>query len=50
MADVLVAKSGSVARIGIMLAIGSTLAGACTAKALAKIFALGVRDVSAAQR
>jgi hypothetical protein len=50
LADVLVAKSGSVARIGIMLGIGSTLAGACTAKALAKIFAPGVREVSPAQR
>jgi len=50
LADVLVARSGSVASIGIMLAIGSTLAGACTAKALAKIFAPGVREVSAAQR
>jgi len=50
LADVLVARSGSVASIGIMLVIGSTLAGACTAKALAKIFSPGVREVSAAQR
>ena len=50
LADVLVARSGSVASIEIMLVIGSTLAGACTAKALAKIFSPGVREVSAAQR
>jgi len=49
LADVLVARSSSVASIGIMLAIGSTLAGACTANALAKIFSPG-RELSAAER
>jgi len=49
LADVLVARSSSVASLGIMLAIGSTLAGACTANALAKIFSPG-RELSAAQR
>ena len=49
LADVLVARSGSVASIGIMLAIGSTFAGACTANLLAKIFSPG-RELSAAQR
>jgi hypothetical protein len=48
LADVLVARPG-LASIGIMLAIGSTLAGACTANALAKIFSPG-RELSAAQR
>jgi len=46
--DVLVARPG-VASIGIMLAIGSTLAGACTANALGKIFSPG-RELSGAGR
>jgi hypothetical protein len=50
MADVLVARSGSVVSIGLMLAVGSTLAGACTARALARIFPPGVREASPAQR
>jgi hypothetical protein len=49
LADVLVARSGSLASVGIMIAIGSTLAGACTANALAKIFSPG-RELSAAGR
>jgi hypothetical protein len=49
LADVLVPRSGSLASVGIMLAIGSTLAGACTANALAKIFSPG-RELSTAQR
>jgi hypothetical protein len=48
-ADVLVARSHSLASVGIMIAIGSTLAGACTANALGKIFSPG-RELSAAQR
>jgi hypothetical protein len=48
LADVLVTRPG-LASIGIMLAVGSTLAGACTASALAKIFAPG-RELSAVTR
>ena len=49
LADVLVARSGSLASVGIMLAIGSALAGACTANALAKIFSRG-QEPSAVKR
>jgi len=38
LADTLVAKSGSLASIGILLLIGSGVAGACTARALVEIF------------
>ena len=42
LADALVARSGSLAGVGILLVIGSGVAGACTAKALTSIFPLGV--------
>jgi len=38
LADLFVAKSGSLASAAILLVIGSAFAGACTAQALAKIF------------
>jgi hypothetical protein len=46
LADVFVAKSGSLASAAILLVIGSAFAGACTARALAQIFPPPARPVS----
>jgi hypothetical protein len=46
LADIFVAKSGSLASAAILLVIGSAFAGACTARALAIIFPLSARPTS----
>jgi hypothetical protein len=50
LADALVLRSGSLASTVILLVIGSAVAGACTAKALAEIFPPGAQQVSATGR
>jgi hypothetical protein len=50
LADALMARSGSLASTVILLVIGSAVAGACTAKALAEIFPPGAQHVSATGR
>lgn len=47
LADLLVMKSGSLASAGVLLVIGSAVAGACTAKALGKIFTPSAQPTSA---
>jgi hypothetical protein len=50
LADGLVSRAGSLAGTGIMLVIGSAVAGAFTAKALARIFPPAAPEVSAPSR
>jgi hypothetical protein len=50
LADALVARPGSLASAVILLGIGSTVSGACTAKALVEIFPPSVQHISATGR